>query len=340
MKKNIFIALAVLTGFATGYSQAPDISWTKLFSKDTLGAKTGDQDDIRSHYVVETHDRGFALTGHCCCRHCNGDMFVIRTDSAGTIIWTLRSDDSSRNEVANCIQETGDHGFITAGFTQGSSFNMYYVVRIDSIGNTLWAKKYGSSGSGDFANANSIKQTPDGGFIIAGYTFPRASSHSLVYIIRIDANGDTMWSRTFGGTKNDWARDILVTADSGYVVCGATESFGAGGSDVYLLRLDKNGNLAWSKTFGTEANDGGYSICQSLDGGFVVTGYTNDYQDVYLVKTDTNGNAVWTKTIAGDSPDYPLYCVQATADGGIIATGRDDIGEFHTQLIKLNGREK
>src|SRR3989339_870963 len=290
MKKNIFIALAVLTGFATGYSQAPDISWTKLFSKDTLGAKTGDQDDIRSHYVVETHDRGFALTGHCCCRHCNGDMFVIRTDSAGTIIWTLRSDDSS--------------------------------------------------GSGDFANANSIKQTPDGGFIIAGYTFPRASSHSLVYIIRIDANGDTMWSRTFGGTKNDWARDILVTSDSGYVVCGATESFGAGGSDVYLLRLDKNGNLAWSKTFGTEANDGGYSICQTLDGGFVVTGYTNDYQDVYLVKTDTNGNAVWTKTIAGDSPDYPLYCVQATADGGIIATGRDDIGEFHTQLIKLNGREK
>ena len=117
----------------------------------------------------------------------------------------------------------------------------------------VWQKTYGGSDSGD--EASSIQQTNDGGYIVAGWTSPLATGSYYVYIIKIDSNGNMKWEKTFGGSNADWAFSIQQTIDGGYIVAGRTSSLGAGSYDVYIIKLDSNGNMKWEKTFGGSSDD-------------------------------------------------------------------------------------
>jgi len=217
---------------ANGFSQAPDVLWTKYFSKDSLhNDKTGDQNGIRSHYIIETQDKGFAITGHCCCYHCTGDLFAMKTDSAGRIVWSQRFDDNDKDEVGNCIQQTADGGYIIGGVTEGSLF----IIRTDALGNETWRRIYSKSGT-YFGSIYSLRVTFDNGFIASGYSFPVGSGSSDAYLLRLDSNGDTLWTKTFGGSAHDWGRCVQQTQDSGFIICGATNACGAGQEDLYFIR--------------------------------------------------------------------------------------------------------
>jgi outer membrane protein assembly factor BamB len=148
-----------------------------------------------------------------------------------------------------------------------------------------WSKTFGGTGHDV---GYSVQQTRDGGYIIVGYTASYGAGGYDVYLIKVDANGNMQWSRTFGGSGDDEGYSVQQTSDGGYIIVGSTTSYGAGGSDVYLIKVDANGNMQWSRTFGGARDDGGSSVQQTSDGGYIIVGGTASYgaggYDVYLIK--------------------------------------------------------
>ena len=209
---------------------------------------------------------------------------------------------------------------------------------------TLWTRTYGGS---DDDEGYSVQQTSDGGYIIAGSTWSYGAGSRDVYLIKTDANGNEIWSQTYGGSDWDEGWSVQQTSDGGYIIAGLTESYGAGSVDVYLIKTDANGNEQWSQTYGGSDYDKGKSVQQTSDGGYIIAGWTYSYgagnADVYLIKTDANGNEQWYQTLGGS--DYDLgYSVQQTSHGGYIIAGWTEsygAGAYDVYLIKTdaNGNE-
>lgn len=206
---------------------------------------------------------------------------------------------------------------------------------------TVWARTYGGA-SADYGY--SVAQTfPDGGFIIAGATYSFGAGGYDVYLVKTDSRGDTLWVGTYGGAGNDYGYAVAQTADGGYVVAGATDSYGAGGNDVYLVRTDSDGANLWAQTYGGGGDDRGRSVEETpADSGYVIGGYTTSYgpglESVYLIKTYSNGGVRWTKTFGGADWDEGRS-VRKTLDGGYIvagSTGSSGAGADDVYLVKTD----
>ena len=156
-----------------------------------------------------------------------------------------------------------------------------------SVPAQAWERIYGGS---EVEKGYSVQQTSDGGYIIAG-----GSSPGDVYLIKTGASGDSIWTRTYGGSEDDGGYSVQQTSDEGYIIAGWTFSFGAGSYDVYLIKTDASGDTIWTRTYGGSDVDVGESVQQTLDGGYIIAGYTRSFGagrgDVYLIKTDADGNS-------------------------------------------------
>jgi len=141
----------------------------------------------------------------------------------------------------------------------------------------------------------SLIQTSDGGYAIAGFTKSFGAGDYDVYVVKLDANGNLQWTKTIGGPESEEGNSLIQTSDGGYAIAGVTLSFGAGEPDVYVVKLDANGNLQWTKTIDGEGDDSGSSLIQTSDGGYAIAGETTSFGagglDVYVVKLDKNGDA-------------------------------------------------
>ena len=187
---------------------------------------------------------------------------------------------------------------------------------------------------------NSLIQTSDGGYAIAGTTSSFGAGEVDVYVVKLDANGKLQWTRTIGGPASEAGNSLIQTSDGGYVIAGATTSFGAAEANVYVVKLDAKGNLQWTKTIGGEYLIVGFSLTQTSDGGYAIAGYTYSFgagkSDVYVIKLDANGNLQWTKTIGGKKRDVGRSLIQ-TSDGGYAIAGHSfGAGGNDVYLVKLD----
>ena len=331
----------IITGFKesvpTGYF---DVYLLKTDANgDTLWTRTfGGSDDDAGSSVDTTTDGGYIITGYTDSYGAGfGDVWLIKTDVNGDTLWTKTYGGTSL-DWGFSVQPTTDGGYIIGGVTQsfGAGYFDAWLIKTDVDGDSLWTKTFGGS---DLDVGTSVRQTLDGGYVITGYTRPSVAGFSDLWIINTDINGDTLWTKTYGGSYDDQGNSIQQTTEGGYIIAGFTESFGSGNGDVWLIKTDSNGDTLWTKVFvGSDYYDDAWrnSAVQTSDGGYIITGHQG-YHDVLLIKTDGSGDTLWTKTFGGNGNDWGAS-VQQTTDGGyIIAGGTFSFGAGYSDayLIKI-----
>ena len=360
MKYSIPIAvnLLALVIYTSLFSQvAPAIEWAKCYG--------GSSNEFASS-IIQTTDGGFIVAG--CTESTDGDIsenkgwsdvWIVRLDISGNLIWE-KSLGGNNPDCAFSIEQTIDGGFIIAGYsasnngdvTGNHAYDDYWVVKLDELGNLEWEKSFGGS---DFEEANSVQQTTDGGFIIAGWAGSTDGDvtgnhgHYDYWIVRLDVNGNLLWQKCLGGGKYDWANSILQTIDGGFIVAGASESTNGnvtgnhGDYDYWILKLTEDGHVMWKKSFGGSLYDWASSIRQTSDGGFVIAGISSSNDgdisgnhgcwDYEIIKLDQSGNLIWQKSLGGTNCDY-AFSIAPTNDEGFIIAGESysidgDLSQSH-----------
>jgi len=297
--------------------------------------------------LIQTSDGGYAITGFTESFGAGGaDVYVVKLDAKGNLQWT-KTIGGPKDDWGRSLIQTSDGGYAITGFTKsfGAGGADVYVVKLDAKGNLQWTKTIGGPNREE---GSSLIQTSDGGYAIAGETKSFGAGGGDVYVVKLDANGNLQWTKTIGGENNDWGLSLIQTSDGGYAITGATTSFGAGKADVYVVKLDANGNLQWTKTIGGPESDWGISLIQTSDGGYAITGFTKSFgaggYDVYVVKLDANDNLQWTKTIGGpDDEGFSIIYIFAdiiqTSDGGYAIasfTHSFGAGKMDVYFVKLD----
>jgi hypothetical protein len=293
----------------------PDTLWTLTYGERL--------DSDYSYSVRENAGGGYIVTGVTKAFVTNDeDILLMRIDANGDTLWTRRYGGAGADQ-GRSVQETPDGGYIIGGWTEsfGAVLGDLYLIRVDSVGDTLWTGRYGGDGA---ESGYCIDQTSDGGYIMGGYSSSWGAGGADAYLVKTDANGDTLWTRTFGGPNHDECQSVRQTPDEGYISVGATSSFGHGGYDIYLIKMDEAGDTVWTRTIGGSSADRAYSVGLTDDGGYILVGYTGSFgdgdEDVYLVRTDADGDTLWTRRYGGPEADFG-YSVQQVASGGFILAG-------------------
>jgi hypothetical protein len=201
----------------------------------------GGAEDEEGGAAVQTADGGYLIAGYTLSNSVGSeDVYVIKTDASGDSSWTRRFGGSGEDAAAD-VRQTSDGGVIIVGHTAsyGAGNMDVYLIKTDADGDNPWAETFGG---GSFDLGKSIREVADGGFIIAGYTDSYGAGNNDAWVIRTGAAGDTLWTRTFGGNGVDRGYALVGSLDGGFAVGGVTASMGSGGNDVYLIKMDSEGN--------------------------------------------------------------------------------------------------
>jgi hypothetical protein len=226
------------------------------------------------------------------------DLYFFKTDSTGAMQWA-KTFSTTDLDVASAIIRTADNGYAITGYTRETGLKHVLLIRTDSNGDTLFTKTYG--GSADDQGVE-MMQTADGGFVIIGKTFSQSLGESDILMMRTDAQGNLIWSKSFGGSFWDEGAGIIQLQDGNYLISGSTISFGQGDFDILLVKTDTTGNIIWGKTYGGAETDAGYTARENNDGSIVVSGYSNSLGYGHNLRLSGTGSA----TKKNRSSDFSL----------------------------------
>ena len=216
--------ISIIIGVSShSLGQAPDVLWTETF---------GGSDNEVGYSVQQTTDGGYIIAGSTESFGAgNADVWLVKTDASGDTLWT-KTFGGSELDIGYSVQQTLEGGYIIAGVSFSFGADVW-LIKTDASGDTLWTKTFGGS---DRDRSYSVQQTTDGGCIITGYTRSFGAGNEDVWLVKTDASGDTLWTKTIGGIDTDRGYSVQQTTDGGYIIVGHTSSFGAGASDVWLIK--------------------------------------------------------------------------------------------------------
>jgi hypothetical protein len=262
--------------------------------------------------VQQTSDGGYIIAGRAASYDASTTVaYLVKTNPSGDTIWTRRYG-RGRWDGGYSVDQTSDGGYIVAGTTVSfeATSSDVFLLKTDASGDTLWTRVYG----GPYDDwGYSVQQTSDGGYIVAGYTSSSQGYYKNdAYLIKTNASGDTIWTRTYGGTDIDQAYSVGLTSDGGYIVAGSTHSYDAGREHVYLVRTSATGDTLWTRVY---AEGAGRCVEQTSDGGYIIAGYPS------LVKTDSTGELLWQRTYPSFVGSEHAFVHQTPSDGGYILVG-------------------
>lgn len=210
-----------------------DSVWTKTFDR-TNSEESGNS-------VQQTLDSGYVICGGVY-NHILQDeeVYLIKTDFAGNLLWA-KSFGGANDDIGFSVQQTTTGGYISCGlaWSFGAGSSDIYLNKTDLNGNLQISKTYGGV-SGDFAK--SVQQTTDGGYVVTGYSYSLGTGNSDVFLMRLNSNLDTLWTRVFGGTGNENGTSVKQTNDGGFIITGYKYNFGANSPNIYLIKTDSLGN--------------------------------------------------------------------------------------------------
>ena len=319
---------------STASAQSPgDLIWE---------SSLGGSDDEAFSDIVQTPDGGYVTVGFTCTFGTTLDvksLWLVKVDNDGNGQWhqTYGGADSDEGQS---IALTSDGGFIIAGSTYSLSATLKdgWILKTDANGNIIWTVVYDG---GSYDNTYAVIENSDGDYVAAGYSVDNQGFRQVL-LIKIDASGNIIWDKTYGGLAEDQADSLVQTSDGGYAICGFTDSMGAGGDDVLLMKFDSDGNELWSTSFGSIEDDRGYAVQEVPGGDLVLSGssgpLTGD-RDLWMARTDANGNAVWEKTLPGSLGWDQANDVKVAPDGGFVFVGFvDAVGSNGDQwVVKTEG---
>lgn len=278
---------------------ALDVYVAKIdFSGNIIWANTyGGANDEYGFGISNTADGGYVIAGRAE-SYASGisaiDSYIVKIDGNGTMQWSKAFGKQGNDYAFSCVQ-TSDGGYITGSGSQRTGNTNYdcFITKLDASGNISWSKYYGSS---DDEGPRRTIVTSDGGILIGGTSRYRSSTPDAM-VTKLDASGNLLWSKVFGGNGADDVFALSESSDGDYLVAGITDSYGAGGYDVFFSKMDVNGNILWSKIYGGTQHDNFPSfgvVKNSTDGGFLLVATTASFgaggADMYVIKTDCNGN--------------------------------------------------
>jgi len=292
--------------------------------------------------MVSSSDHSFIIVGSTR-SFTNGesDLYLVKVDSSGNLIWH-RSFGGPNADAGFSLTCSGDSVYFVVGYC-GSSHqnNDVWLLKVDAEGESLCSWFYGGDEDDEGMD---IIPAKEGGYLILASTYSFGSGSRDIYLIRIDSNGDTLWTKTYGGSSYDVAYEIQPTYDNGYVIVGCTYSEGNGLSDVYLIRLNVDGDTLWTRTYGGEEFECGYSIKECPDSGFILVGFKRsiqqpvNYYSIYIVRTDRWGDTLWTVTHGGEWDAYARW-VQVVNDEEAVIVGARTVMQtldWNIYLLKID----
>jgi hypothetical protein len=244
----------------------------------------------------------------------------------GNLIWSYEYGGPVR-ESCNAFLPLDD-GFLFGGETAsyGSGQTDFWIVRCSASGETLWTRTFGGSAN---ERCYAMCASADSGIILAGTTTTFSTGSTQVWMVKMSDSGDSLWSRSFGGTGTDECYSIAPTADHGFLLAGSTTTYGAGGSDFWIVRTDSSGNSLWSRTFGGTNTEVCQSIVALAAGGFALAGYTSSFgggsYDYWLVRMSDGGDSLWSRTYGRTGIDM-AHAAVVDSFGHIAVAGESPLG--------------
>lgn len=365
--KKLFYTLVASGCSIISYAQTPAIQWQK-----TIGGSNLDQ----AKSIKQTNDDGYIVVGNSSSidgdvtgNHSSNqtyltDFWIVKLNSSGVIQWQKALGGSSIEE-ANSVQQTSDGGYIVAGTAASSDGDVTgghgsfddWIIKLDSSGNIQWKKTLGGS---MVEHANSIRQTTDNGYIIAGYSNSVngdiTGNHGSedFWIVKLDQSGNLQWQKSLGGSDKDSAYSIQQTYDGGYITIGVSLSTNGdvtgnhGNYDIWVVKLNASGSIQWQKSLGGSNDDTAYTIRQTSDGGYIFAGTSssnngdvngNAGSNMWIVKLNNTGNIQWKK-IYGTSEFYevPLSIIQTSDHNYVIGINKEDAAnsKYNVTILKID----
>ena len=339
---------------------AGNLEWNKTYG--------GSKDD-RGQSLAQTKDGGYILTGYAMSDDGDGsnnkgfhDNWILKLDASGQIEWEKSFGFSGHDHSYDIIQ-TQDGGFFFIGFLDITAARAdgydekgqfltrhgvgeFWGTKIDAQGNVQWRKYFGGTNND---RAHAVVQSDDGGFVMAGFSesddFDISDTRGSYdfWVVKIASTGDLVWERSLGGSGIEISYDIAKTTDNGYVITGNTfsndidVSKNNGESDVWLIKLDDNGNLIWEKTFGGTEYDAAQGVFTSLDGGFLIVGNSKSSDldaisnmgenDIWILRANARGDLIWQQTFGGADLDYGFDVIENT-DKSLLVVGESASTDF------------